>query len=183
MKTAVFASLFHMSSTDDKPKHSKCPTGAESWCFFQHALSANIKPKSHKLMKTNLSEEVLAKILPIYHRLAGNELLQRCISGKTQNANESVHSLIWKNCPKETFVSKRRLELPVISSVSEFNIGCLGTLEVTDKNADETSLSIARKRDKRRLQLSEKRNSDAYKRQKKMQKKYSKSKKDKSFQI
>lgn len=163
MKTSIYATLHHCSSTDKKPKHDKCPIGKNSWCFFQRAIACNTKPKSHNLMKTQLNEHVLEKILPVYQRLANNELLDRCVSGKTQNANESVHSVIWKNCPKETFVSKKRLEVSVISSISEFNIGCLASLEITDKNANDLSISIAKKRDKRRLDLSEKKKSDAFK--------------------
>ncbi|GFS59943.1 uncharacterized protein TNCV_3957391 [Trichonephila clavipes] len=101
MKSAILASLFHCSSTDKTPKHSKCPTGSTSWCFYQRALANNENPKSHSLMKTKLSEQVLEKILPVYQRLVNDELLERCSAGKTQNANESIHSVIWKNCPKK----------------------------------------------------------------------------------
>ncbi|GFW45679.1 uncharacterized protein TNCV_3246161 [Trichonephila clavipes] len=69
MKSAILASLFHCSSTDKTPKHSKCPTGSTSWCFYQRALAKNENPMSHSLMKTKLSEQVLEKILPVYQRL------------------------------------------------------------------------------------------------------------------
>lgn len=157
MKTAIYATLFHCSSTDESPKHSKCPTGVASWCFYQRALACKEKPKSHKLMKTKLSQDVLCKILPIYQRLASNELLARCISGKTQNANESVHGKIWNNCSKEVFISKKRLEMSVISSISEFNFGCLNTLGFEQEEANSLSLSIAERRDKRRVNQSKKR--------------------------
>ncbi|GBN68878.1 hypothetical protein AVEN_109277-1 [Araneus ventricosus] len=61
MKTAIFASLLHTSSTDKAPKHNKCPTGVTPWCFYQRALANNEKPKSHSSMKTKLSEQVLKK--------------------------------------------------------------------------------------------------------------------------
>ena len=119
MKSAVFASLYHCSSTDKAAKHNKCPSGFESWCFCQRALAGNEKPKSHTTMKTKLSENVLTKILPVYQSFASDDLLARCASGKTQNANESLHSIIWKNCPKETFVSKKdwtlQLSPPLVS--------------------------------------------------------------------
>ncbi|GBM08884.1 hypothetical protein AVEN_57434-1 [Araneus ventricosus] len=82
MKTAIFASLFHTSSTDNAPKHNQCPTGVKTWCFYQRALANNEKPKSHSSMKTKLSAQVLEKILPVYQMLANNELLARCVSGK-----------------------------------------------------------------------------------------------------
>ncbi|GFY27111.1 uncharacterized protein TNCV_2067321 [Trichonephila clavipes] len=54
----------HLSSLnvyDKTPKHSKCPTGSTSWCFYQRALAKNENPMSHSLMKTKLSEQVLEK--------------------------------------------------------------------------------------------------------------------------
>lgn len=84
MKTAIYASLFHCSSMDKAPKHSKCPPGMLSWCFYQRVVAIDEKPKSHQLMKTKISDDVLAKILPVYQRLASNELLSRCVSGKTK---------------------------------------------------------------------------------------------------
>ncbi|GFW76304.1 uncharacterized protein TNCV_1580831 [Trichonephila clavipes] len=39
MKSAIYATLYHCSSTDAKPKHNKCPNGKLSWCFFQKSFS------------------------------------------------------------------------------------------------------------------------------------------------
>lgn len=163
MKTSIYATLLHCSSTDLSPKHSKCPSGPESWCFFQRAQCKNEKPKSHSTMKTKLSENIVSKILPVYQRLASTELLSRCAKGKTQNANESLHSLIWKNCPKETFVSKKRLEIAVVAAVGEFNFGCVNTLKMDQEAANSFSLLIAQKRDQRRLNQSRKRSSVEWK--------------------
>ncbi|GFY15626.1 uncharacterized protein TNCV_1282741 [Trichonephila clavipes] len=80
MKTAIYATLFHSISTDQKPQYFKCPTGKDSWCFLQAALARGEIPGPHvKHVKTPLKETHLAKIMPIYQRLASNELLQRCI--------------------------------------------------------------------------------------------------------
>lgn len=177
MKTAIFATLFHSSSTDKAPKHTKCPTGLTSWCFYQRALAKKEKPKSHASMKTKITQQVLEKILPVYQRLASNELLTKCISGKTQNVNESFHSIIWKNCPKETFISKKRLELAVISAIGEFNFGCLNNLSMEQNNINEESIHIAQRRDKRRLAQSEDRNNEEWKK-KRISKKLSKSNKN-----
>ncbi|GFT51684.1 integrase catalytic domain-containing protein [Trichonephila clavipes] len=35
---------------------------------------------------------------------------------KTQNSNESLHTCIWRKCPKEVFVSKKRLEIAVVAT-------------------------------------------------------------------
>ena len=60
------------------------------------------------------------KILPVYQRLASDDLLVRFVSDKTQNANENLRSIIWKNCSKETFVSKdgtSQLSPPLVSLI------------------------------------------------------------------
>ncbi|GFT30085.1 uncharacterized protein TNCV_715461 [Trichonephila clavipes] len=132
MKASIFATLFHCMSTDAKPMHSKCPDGKLSWCFYNRAKADNKVPGSHKSMKTKLSEEVVAKIMPVYQRLASNEILLRCVSGKTQNANESLHSCIWRKCPKDVFVSKKRINLAVTAAVSEVNIGYVETLKLNN---------------------------------------------------
>ncbi|GFW43316.1 uncharacterized protein TNCV_2923641 [Trichonephila clavipes] len=64
MKTAIYATLFHRISTDQKPQHFKCPTGKDSWCFFQVALARGEVPCPHvKRVKTPLKETHLAKTL------------------------------------------------------------------------------------------------------------------------
>ncbi|GFS59042.1 uncharacterized protein TNCV_69411 [Trichonephila clavipes] len=111
MKSAIYATLYHCSSTDAKPKYNKCPNGKLSWCSYKRALANGESPESHSAMKTKLTEEVVAKILPVYQRLASNEILSLCTSGMSQNANECLHSVIWSHCPKESFQSKKRLEI------------------------------------------------------------------------
>ncbi|GFT21823.1 hypothetical protein TNCV_3179341 [Trichonephila clavipes] len=62
-------------------------------------------------MRTYLSPQVVDKIMPVYQRLASDTILERCVAGKTQNSNESLHSCIWRKCPKEeTCVALRRNE-------------------------------------------------------------------------
>ncbi|GFY18946.1 uncharacterized protein TNCV_3876341 [Trichonephila clavipes] len=115
---------FHSISTDQKPQHFKCLTGKDSWCFFQAALARGEVPGPHvKHVKTPLKETHLAKIIPIYQRLASNELLQRCIRCVTQNANENLHSIIWGKCSKETSATLRRVTIAVCDAVCEFNFG------------------------------------------------------------
>lgn len=165
MKEAIYASLYHSMSTNNKPQHQKCPTGTASWCFYNRALALGIEIPDHSKMKTKLSENIVAKILPVYQRLASDELLMRCTSGKTQNSNESVHSVIWRYCPKDTFVSKKRIEFGAVSAVSQFNMGCVASL-VTTKEPDtirSPSIDIAKKRDQRRIQQSRHRATEEYK--------------------
>jgi hypothetical protein len=47
---------------------------------------------------------VIEKIKPIYQRLSQDDLLEKCLHGKTQNQNESLTAMIWQRVPKEIFV-------------------------------------------------------------------------------
>ncbi|GFV79036.1 uncharacterized protein TNCV_3687431 [Trichonephila clavipes] len=109
---------------DQNPQHFKCPSGKDSWCFFQAALARGEVPGPHvKHEKTPLKEAHVTKIMPIYQRLASNELRQRCIRCVTQNANESLHNIIWGKCSKETSATLRRITIAVCDAVCEFNFG------------------------------------------------------------
>lgn len=124
MKNDIYATLYHSISSDLKPQHSKCPTGEDSWCFYNSAVAKGDSPGSHKLhVGTPLKESTLPFILPIYQRLASDELLERCINCGTQNANECLHSMIWAKCPKETFVYKQRVKHAVMEAICEYNKG------------------------------------------------------------
>ena len=40
IKNAIMATLCHYCSTDKKPRHENCPTGADSWCEWRKAQAA-----------------------------------------------------------------------------------------------------------------------------------------------
>ena len=60
-------------------------------------------------------------IYPISQNLFDNELLGRCHDGTTENSNEAVNQIVWKKCPKDTFISSIVLEIGVASAVINFN--------------------------------------------------------------
>ncbi|GFS64115.1 uncharacterized protein TNCV_3944891 [Trichonephila clavipes] len=88
-----------------------------------------VKPQGHTSMRTYLSPQVGEKIMPVYERLALDTILERCVAGKTQNSNESLHSCIWRKCSKEVFISKRRLEIAVTDVIERQNLGYVKSLE------------------------------------------------------
>ncbi|GFV54314.1 uncharacterized protein TNCV_4365891 [Trichonephila clavipes] len=73
MKKAIYATLHHSISTDQKPQLSKCAIGADSWCSYQSAKAKGQKPGLHKQHSgTPINESFLPRILSIYQRLASN---------------------------------------------------------------------------------------------------------------
>ena len=60
---------------------------------------------------------------PIYAPLGSRELLGKWLHGYTQNPNESLHSTVWKYCPKEIFLGKSNVEITCALAVCNFNDG------------------------------------------------------------
>lgn len=107
MKIDIYAILYHCSSTDENPKHKKCPYNSESWCFYNRPMCESKKPDSHKNnIKIPLTMDIFCKVMPIFQRLAADSLLERCSKGKTQNHNESFHNKIWPKYSKQIYTSR-----------------------------------------------------------------------------
>ena len=138
MKRAIMATLDHCFSTDEKPQHDSCPLGEKSWCFYQRNISVALarhnlpEVRSHKkFVHTPLDEDLLRPhLMPIYERLTADDLLKRCERKATQNANESLHSVMWSKCDKVSFYSKPRVEFTTILAIMEFNFGPSFAVEV-----------------------------------------------------
>ena len=72
-------------------KHDNCPAGADSWCKWRKAEALGTEPEAHP---HPLHPDVQKEILPIYEDLSRDDLLERCLGGHTQNANESFNSTV-----------------------------------------------------------------------------------------
>ena len=133
MHDAIWATWYHLSSTDDNPEHNYCPEGEESWCFFQRALAKGEDPPSHD-GHDHLPTVVAEGIKPLYERMADKELLERCVRGQTTNPNESLHHLLWNICPKEKFVSLTQVRLACIQAIHMYNEGHIGVARVLSQS-------------------------------------------------
>lgn len=160
LRKKIMMSFHHAASSDEAPNHQDCPTGVESWCFYQRAMALNQTPPSHTGKSSCfLSEVVAKKVLPIYERLTSDSLLERCLSGMTQNANESIHSKIWARIPKHIFVSRKRVEVGTALSIAEFNSGSVGLhqfLENVGCKVGRVTMKRGKKRDNLRIRKAEK---------------------------
>ena len=73
--------------------------------------------------KDPLSDAVMRAIKPLYMQLTDINLLQRCLRGATQNANECFNGTLWRLCPKETFCSATTVETSAYLAVLVFSHG------------------------------------------------------------
>ena len=168
IKKEILATLYHSTSTDKNLIHDYCPIGPDSWCFFQKAATEKRLPGKHvdNVSKT-LKSKFLPNLLPIYLRLSNEELLKRCCACRTQNANESLHHIIWNKCPEEKIESKRQVETAAIIAMTEFNFGCPKTIVALHKelglDLSITTAKITQQRDARSLQQNDYKNSLEYK--------------------
>ena len=124
MQTAIWA-IFHHSITPPtnvtlKEQHKFCPKGKDSWCKFNVDLESNRQMYDKSRQLPSSFHDMLK---PIFDRLASKDLLEKCLKGVTQNANESLNHMIWERCPKATFCSKVRIETAVAEAVCCFNTG------------------------------------------------------------
>ncbi|GBO37263.1 hypothetical protein AVEN_261938-1 [Araneus ventricosus] len=105
MRKDIWTIWMHFVSTDADLQHHFCPTGENSWCKYNQAKFKNCLEKFKH--KSSVPRAVMDTIKPIFKALSNPTLLNRCLGGKTQNTNESLNSLIWNFCSKNTNSSKK----------------------------------------------------------------------------
>ena len=158
-RNAVWAIFFHSISTLDDPHHTFC---AESWCFWKQAESQGSDPvAAYKEAKHDppLPKDVAERLVPIFERLANPELLKRCMSLQTSNANESLHSTVWKRAPKSKYCGKKTVDIAVAMAVMQFNKGADALLDAVDSLGLQAGImlqNLASKLDARRIKDSDK---------------------------
>ena len=124
MKKGVGAVLYHCSDIENEhERHKFCPRDEDSWCKW---WSDKIKYKK----KLNLPSAVTKLLDPVFRDLSRDDLLERCIHGQTQNANEAFNHILWQKCPKEVFVGRDTLEISLYSAIINFNDGFSGIKDV-----------------------------------------------------
>jgi hypothetical protein len=131
MQNSVRASLFHVASSKTNNWHNPhCPTGPNSWCRYNRDLASN--SQTYK-PGPGLPIDIVMLLKPIFAELSSDDMLFKCLHGKTQNQNESFNAMIWERIPKATFVSLRQLRLGTYDAVSNFNIGRKASILLYEK--------------------------------------------------
>ncbi|GFV40936.1 uncharacterized protein TNCV_2665271 [Trichonephila clavipes] len=130
MRQAIWAIYCHYRSTDEEPMHHFCPIGDTSWCKYQKAVATNsVSIFKHKNI---VPIAVMDEIKPIIAELSAPKLLKKCVGGKTQNANESFNSTVWKYCPKTSVCGsfKNIVDIAVNEDIVMFNEGMTGRIKI-----------------------------------------------------
>jgi len=76
---------------------------------------------------------VLQHLRPIFLDLSKDELLHKCLHGKTQNQNESFNGTVWNRLPKTQYIGLDQFELGVYDAVAHFNIGAKAVLKIYEQ--------------------------------------------------
>ena len=128
MKKAIGAVLWHCTEFEEEPvRHRFCPTDANTWCKWQHD---RINGGNKYRRKPGIPKWIHDIIRPIFQDLSSDELLSKCLHGRTQNSNEAINHMIWQKCPKNIFVQRDVLEMAVNSAIITFNEGPIGIQDV-----------------------------------------------------
>ena len=120
---SIWAVFKHLIRNDDESlesQYSCCPNSSDTWCkFWQLKLIGNVSYNgSNRLPYVFLKELEL-----IFTRLTDHSLFSRCLMRLTQNQNESINAILWKDCPKIWSCGKRRSKIDIFNNIIEFNLG------------------------------------------------------------
>lgn len=82
------------------------------------------KMPSHDTMKVGFDlGDYADNVKAVYKRLTSEDLLKRCLKGKTKNPNESLHNRIWNLWPKVPSLRKKTFEFAIAQAVVNYNVG------------------------------------------------------------
>ena len=122
MSKATMAILDNYSSTPEEPRHENCPKGDNSWCSYQRAV-AKKDVNLHVPIKNPICPAIYERIKPAFERLSSVPFLEGCVNAYTQNANESLHHVIWGLAPKDQNHSSQEIRIAINLGVCLFNDG------------------------------------------------------------
>ena len=82
---------FHYNATNEEPTHNFCKVDL---CPYKQAVAkGTVNDYKHT---SCLPKAVMNAIKPVFKDLASTQLLEKCLEGYTQKANECLNGLIWK---------------------------------------------------------------------------------------
>ena len=126
MRKAVGAVFYHCSEAVDSESRPMFCERDSQWCKTRIAEQKGETFED----KPGLPVAVRDEIKHILQDLSSEDLLKKCLHGKTQSNNEAISGFIWKRLPKYVFVGWYIFEIGVSSAVLNFNSGAYGLVNV-----------------------------------------------------
>ena len=119
-----------------KEDHAHCPLGEGSWCYFQKKLALYDSDTGSAPPTTRqpyLSPAEFARAVEVFKVFGSLSFCNTITLGKTQNANESLHNMLWHNSPKSKHVGQKSLSASTALAVLSFNDGSLSYSRVMEE--------------------------------------------------
>ena len=161
MRKNIMALLSHTICKKDLTiQHQYCPAGRMSWCSWQRDKAMGT---SNYVAKDCLPEIFMDLLKPIFTDLSTDKLLRKCVVGATQNANESINSLVWQRCQKHKFHGASTVQFAAATAILQFNGGSSMTAKLMDNMGTPVTTPSKKKlfrRDKNRISKAIKARSD-----------------------
>ncbi|GFX76538.1 uncharacterized protein TNCV_3162561 [Trichonephila clavipes] len=107
--------------------HGQCPVGPDSWCKYQQAVS---KDKIYIDKSKGLPPNLINIIKPTYMKLCDQNLLAKCLPGKTQNSNECFQWNPLEIYSKRCFCFINNTAIGGYMAVIQFNKGFQGLIDI-----------------------------------------------------
>ena len=136
-----------------REEHHNCPTGESSWCYHQKQAAACTKDSSLPAPYTRssyLTPIEYQRARQVFDTFASLEFCSSITLGKTQNSNESLHSMIWHHSPKTKRVGQKSLIASTAMAVLSYNDGSLAFAALLKKlgmDASHRTLEFLARRD------------------------------------
>ena len=92
-----------------KEEHAHCPLGEGSWCYFQKKVAlydGDSKSAPPATRQPCLSPAEFARAVEGFKVFGSLSFCNTITLGKTQNANESLHNMLWHNLSKSKNVGR-----------------------------------------------------------------------------
>ncbi|CAF3615855.1 unnamed protein product, partial [Rotaria socialis] len=128
------AFLHNIKNPNDELQHGLCQTEPYSWYSYQKDKYVPLKQKIDPAKQIKRLDPIFLEILtPMIDTLTNPILLRRCLRGATQNANESINSVVWSILPKSKYHGYRSIRGAAAISLIFFNRGRSGLAEFFDQ--------------------------------------------------
>ena len=139
IQQALYTLIEHLGE-----QHSNCPSERDSWCYFARAVAErNLEPSVPlpPLRKPYLNAPEVSRCREVFSTFASLTMCSSLGMGKTQNSNESLHSVVWHNSPKGKYVGQKSIHCSTALAVATFNEGSLSFSAVLNEYGIASSYS------------------------------------------